>query len=81
MGNIGGSVILSTLTVFLYLKYESLNSMSTIGSVKLNQYGVNELAMSSAMHASFLVLLILSLVALISAFFIEGHLPVVPHKK
>ena len=81
MGNIGGSVILSALTVFLYLKYESLNSMSTIGSVKLNQYGVNELAMSSAMHASFLVLLILSLVALISAFFIEGHLPVMPHKK
>ncbi|MHB8562293.1 MAG: MFS transporter, partial [Thermoplasmataceae archaeon] len=81
MGNIGGSVILSALTVFLYLKYESLNSMSTIGSVKLNQYGVNELAMSSAMHASFLVLLILSLVALISAFFIEGHLPVVLHKK
>ncbi|MCL4310826.1 MAG: hypothetical protein M1462_00120, partial [Candidatus Thermoplasmatota archaeon] len=81
MGNIGGSVILSTLTVFLYLKYKSLNSISTIRSVKLNQYGINEIAMSSAMSESFFILLILSLVALICAFFIEGHLPVVLQKK
>ena len=81
MGNIGGSVILSTLTVFLYLKYKSLNSISTIRSVKLNQYGINEIAMSSAMSESFFILLILSLVAVICAFFIEGHLPVVLQKK
>ena len=75
MGNIGGSIILSFLTAFIYLRYNELDLMSQMTSTNLGKYGINAIAMSSAIQESFLVLFILSSFTIISAFFIYGRLP------
>ena len=75
MGNIGGSIILSFLTAFIYLRYNELDLMSHMTSTNLGKYGINAIAMSSAIQESFLVLFILSSFTIISAFFIYGRLP------
>ena len=75
MGNIGGSIILSFLTAFIYLRYNELDLMSQMTSTNLGKYGINAIAMSSAIQESFLVLVILSSFTIISAFFIYGRLP------
>ena len=75
MGNLGGSIILSFLTAFIYLRYNELDLMSHMTSTNLGKYGINAIAMSSAIQESFLVLFILSSFTIISAFFIYGRLP------
>ena len=75
MGNMGGSIILSILTAFIYSRYKELDLMSHVTSTNPGKYGINAIAMSSAVQESFLILFILSLFTIISAFFIYGHLP------
>jgi len=75
MGNIGGSIILSILTAFIYVRYKELYLMDHAISTNSDRYGINAIAMSSAIQESFIILLILSLFTIISAFFIYGHLP------
>ena len=75
MGNMGGSIILSILTVFIYSRYKELYLISHVTSTNPGKYGINAIAMSSAIQESFLILFILSLFTIISAFFIYGRLP------
>ena len=75
MGNIGGSIILSILTAFIYSRYKELDLMSHVTSTNPGKYGINAIAMSSAIQESFIILFILSLFTIISAFFIYGRLP------
>ncbi|MGC8516209.1 MAG: MFS transporter [Thermoplasmata archaeon] len=75
MGNIGGSIILSILTAFIYVRYKELDLMNRAISTNSGRYGINAIAMSSAIQESFIILFILSLFTIISAFFIYGRLP------
>ena len=75
MGNIGGSIILSSLTAFIYARYKELDLMSHVTSTNSDRYGIDPIAMSSAIQESFIILFILSLFTIISAFFIFGRLP------
>jgi MFS family permease len=75
MGNIGGSIILSILTAFIYFRYNELDLVSHVTSTNLGKYGIDVTAMSSAIQESFFILFILSLFTIISAFFIYGRLP------
>ena len=75
MGNIGGSSILSVLTAFVYSRYKELDLMSQVISTTSSKYGINAIAMSSAIQESFYILFILSSFTIISAFFIYGRLP------
>ena len=75
MGNIGGSIILSILTAFIYFRYSALDLTNHVTSTNLGKYGIDVTAMSSAIQESFFILFILSLFTIISSFFIYGHLP------
>ena len=59
MSNMGGSIILSILTVFTYSRYKELYLISHVTSTNSGKYGINAIAMSSAIQESFLILFII----------------------
>lgn len=80
MGNIGGGIILSILTAFVYSRYKELDLMKHVTSTNSGKYVINAIAMSSAIQESFLILFILSLITIVLAFFIYGRLPLMTHE-
>lgn len=73
MGNIGGSLILTSLSVLLYSVYRTNITSSLQGNV--NSLGINEIAMSYAIREIYAILLLLSFATIVLSFFVKGRLP------
>lgn len=80
MGNIGGSFVLTVLTVLLYFSYDSLVTSLPSSVSKTNSLGISEVAMSYAIREVFSILLFLSLISLVSSLFVKGRLPISSQK-